>query len=439
MTKKILYIAYLFPPVGGGGIHRPLQTSNILSELKWDVCILSEDLKKIKYDVYDWEGLLKLHANTKVMRGGSIYQPKEEYKQKTEKNQAAPQSGAKNRSFVARLKSKLANFVFNNILLSRPDAYWLWAKEAMASYDFNTFSPDIILASVRPASSMFLAYKLAQKKKLPLVIEYRDLWNGQDFHDQKPFIRRIAEKRQEKKMLEYASSVIVVTPAFSDILVKKYPFLKDKIKLLPNGYDENDFKEKEVKPQNEKLTLRHVGRLYEKREIKFLMQALDELNAEQKIDLEKIQIDLIGPWLTSFQKNNLKAYKSFEVLKENGYVSHSESLRLQREGDVLLLVETTKDAYPGKIFEYFASEKQVLGLLHNQGAAWELMKKGGEYKLAHFSDVEEIKKAVLALYNTWSENKTVTVNVDQNYISNYSRQRIVSDLSEILHNSITQK
>ena len=49
--KNLLYIAYYFPPVGGGGVQRTTQTIKYLSQLGWNITVITVDYPS--YDVYD--------------------------------------------------------------------------------------------------------------------------------------------------------------------------------------------------------------------------------------------------------------------------------------------------------------------------------------------------------------------------------------------------
>ena len=41
--KKMLLIAYLFPPIGGGGVQRALKMAKYLGNYGWDVSVLTVD------------------------------------------------------------------------------------------------------------------------------------------------------------------------------------------------------------------------------------------------------------------------------------------------------------------------------------------------------------------------------------------------------------
>src|SRR5690554_3633079 len=41
--KKVLIIAYLFPPIGGGGVQRALKMAKYLGEFGWEVHVLTVD------------------------------------------------------------------------------------------------------------------------------------------------------------------------------------------------------------------------------------------------------------------------------------------------------------------------------------------------------------------------------------------------------------
>ena len=69
-SKKVLFIAYLFPPVGGGGVQRSSKFVKYLPHFSWLPLVLT--VKK-PYDFYSDPGLLDdIEKNVKVYRTFSI-------------------------------------------------------------------------------------------------------------------------------------------------------------------------------------------------------------------------------------------------------------------------------------------------------------------------------------------------------------------------------
>ena len=68
MKKKILLIAYYWPPSGGPGVQRWLKMSYYLAEMGYEITVLSVDPGHANYPNLD-EGLVKdVHPKIRVVR-----------------------------------------------------------------------------------------------------------------------------------------------------------------------------------------------------------------------------------------------------------------------------------------------------------------------------------------------------------------------------------
>ena len=46
-VPRVLVVAYFFPPLGGGGVHRPLAWARYLPEHGWDVTVLASAPRRL--------------------------------------------------------------------------------------------------------------------------------------------------------------------------------------------------------------------------------------------------------------------------------------------------------------------------------------------------------------------------------------------------------
>ena len=78
-----------------------------------------------------------------------------------------------------------------------------------------------------------------------------------------------------------------------------------------------------------------------------------------------MQLQLIGV-VSEDVLENVYAYGLGDYTKLFGYLSHEEAQTYQRKSQVLLLVEIdseeTKGIIPGKLFEYMAAGRPILGI-----------------------------------------------------------------------------
>src|SRR5574341_72662 len=68
--KKVLIIAYYFPPLGGAGVQRALKFAKYLPEFGWEPVVLT--VKKISYPAWDETFLQEIPPGAKIWRSGSL-------------------------------------------------------------------------------------------------------------------------------------------------------------------------------------------------------------------------------------------------------------------------------------------------------------------------------------------------------------------------------
>lgn len=102
-------------------------------------------------------------------------------------------------------------------------------------------SADAIYATSAPHQALLLAYSLSRQTGLPLLCDLRDPWvyySGACYRSPLEFL---LEKRTERKVLRASKSIIVNTRASRRLLLEVYDVAPEKVVVIPNGYDEEDF------------------------------------------------------------------------------------------------------------------------------------------------------------------------------------------------------
>lgn len=114
-------------------------------------------------------------------------------------------------------------------------------------------------------------------------------------------------------------------------------------------------------------------------------------------------------------------------------VSRKESLRIQSESDVLLLLTwndpSEKGVYTGKIFEYIGNAKPILVIGSRDNVAAELVRENGFGIVA--GKMEEVEEFLLNLKEKYVPS------IKQNYLKNrykFERRKQLLKLAEVLSN-----
>jgi len=80
-----------------------------------------------------------------------------------------------------------------------------------------------------------------------------------------------------------------------------------------------------------------------------------------------------------------------------GFVPHKEALRFMEETDYLLLPWRDRYNVPGKLYEYVATKKPILGLVQPGSDAYSILKETGNASLADIDDPAAVERCLLQL------------------------------------------
>ena len=215
----------------------------------------------------------------------------------------------------------------------------------------------------------------------------------------------------------------------SETWVESFKVLGSKnVKLITNGYDKDDFAVKER--ENDKFIIGHFGLLNHLRNPKNLWKTLHDLCDENPDFNEKLQIRLSGNIDTEVLQNITQYFHLKNKVEVLGYLSHKEVLREYNESSVLLLLLFNSESgignYPGKIFEYFASKRPILGFGPKESDTQKLMEKTESGNYHYYEDVN-LKENIISLF----ENKEEFVVSDE--INNFTRKKLTKQLSVLLN------
>jgi len=416
--KKVLFISYYFPPFGGGGVQRAVKFVKYLPKFGWEPIILTA---KYRYrQIKDSSYWTDAPQKTKIYRAFN-FEPT---------------------SFLPwRIKSALDE----QFMIPDDKIWWFPFAVKLGIKTINTENIKLIFATGSPWTALLVGTKLKKFTNRPLVIDFRDPWT-QNFNRSRNSSQQRYEKERklERMVLENADYVITVTEPIRQSFVKLYPFVKDKIKVIPNGYDEDDFstvkKKFDISSCN-KFIITYIGSFYGRQSPKSFLLALKELMKELPELREKVKVRFIGnivrPYRKLINKLGLEDLVSLE-----GYVEHLESLKYLLESDVLLLVigkgKGDEGVMTGKLFEYLASGKPILALVPVNGVAAELARKSGVSSLVDPEDKEGIKKEVLKLYNM-HKTKNLILSPNWNIIRGFERKILTNDLAGVFNRVVGQE
>lgn len=406
--KKVLVIAYDFPPMGGGGVMRISKFLKYLKLYKYEPIILTVD----KPDYYPLDNELNDEVKDyKVYRIRDKYLSLTMLKNKVKKRNNIDEHQALNETktdtkIVNFLKflADLKYFIEQNLFI--PDKNRFWIKEAAKKAEeiVNSEKIDLVFITSPPHSVQLIGLKLKERfPSLPLVIDLRDAWTFNPLYLTKNIFKTYIEKIQERKIFNAAQKIVLATNSIERHYTNQYNYIKDKFVTITNGFDSKKYKYLDrFYKKNNQFTIVYTGSIGGKgRKAKFFLEACHELMKENQFFKEVVLIKFIGNFLEDkvFWKNEFKNSIQFV-----DHVSQSIVIDETMNADLLLLTflesQGGDTVLTGKLFEYIAARRPILALIPD-GEAKSLILKENIGFCCEPENIKSIKQVLLNVFNMW--------------------------------------
>jgi glycosyltransferase involved in cell wall biosynthesis len=432
-TKKVLVIAYYWPPSAGSGVQRWLKFVKYLRLYGWEPIVytpLNPD-----FDLKDEKLLTEIPADTQVLKQ-PIFEPFQIYNrlmgQKTEKQVNPVMKG---KASLGK-KARLMLWIRANIFI--PDSRMFWIKPSVKFLkNWLKENPVDALVTTGPPHSMhMIGLKIKKKLNIPWLADFRDPWTRIDFFHElnlEPWADR-KHKKWENEVINHANHVVVVGQNMMD---EFRPHTGKPISVVTNGYDPADIDLKPEAVLDKKFSIIHIGMLGKARSHDIFWQGLQQLRQENPALKEMLEVRIYGISDPIVQEQ-IKDFEDTSWIQFLPYVPHHEVIQIQRKARVLLLsvndVPMAKGIITGKIFEYLAISRPILCIGPPDGDAAHIIHEAKGGPVVDFSDLDGFKTAVLQLFSHFEAG---TDSVKPDGLEKYSRKALCGKIGEIL-NEISQ-
>jgi len=331
--KKVLIITYYWPPSGGAGVQRWLKFVKYLSELYIEPIVIPVDENNASYQLKDETLQYDIPANVKVIRTNT-FEPFELYKKITNKKEI-PHSGFANEPNPSVLQN-IMRFIRGNFFIPDPRKGWnKYAYEAAVEL-INKEKIVAVITTSPPHSTQLIGLKIKSNFNIPWIADLRDPWTDIYFY-KKLFHTALAKKidaAYEKKVLEKADAVLVVSQDIKRIFTSKSDKINSqKIAVIPNGFDEEDFNQS-IEKNAEEFSITYTGSITETYNIDAFLTAFKHIT--EKYPNENIRLKFIG----NISENIIAKFRNLKLqqyLIVEKYVPHKESVAALMKSDIVLL------------------------------------------------------------------------------------------------------
>lgn len=435
--KRVLIISYYWPPTGGSGVQRWVKFAKYLPEEGWQPVIYTpenpEQLAKdtsLEAEVPEETEVIKTH----------IIEPYELYKKVLRKSGHSKEAVEVNpvNAQHKSLLQKAAMWVRGNLF--RPDPRCLWIRPSVRFLKkyLAEHPVDLIVSTGPPQSMHLIGLRLARETGLPWIADFRDPWTRIFYfkHLQMTKATERWHEKMEKKVLDEASAVVAVSP----LVQQEFQAMTDTpVELITNGFDECDFEGSECTEAyggpEKNFTITHTGLFAADGNPTVLWDVLSEKCAKDEQFRKLLKIKLIG-------KNDDQIIKALEdrglkdMLEDMGYQPHSAAVQEQRTASVLILPLRKEPEYkavlPGKLFEYLASFRPVLGIGQTDGAMAMILNETKTGKVIDWEDKEGISEYIEKCWERHLEGRLTTEGADLSHFTRRSITRRMVQLFERL-------
>jgi glycosyltransferase involved in cell wall biosynthesis len=430
MKPKVLIITYYWPPSGGSGVQRWLKFSKYLREFGWEPVIYTPENPErpaldpsLEDELPDGIEVIK----TPILEPHSIY-----------KKLAGVQSDAKLASGMASsgvqhsIIKKIGMWIRGNLFI--PDARMLWIRPSIQFLkDYLKEKPvDAIVSTGPPHSMHMIAMGLREWTGIPWLADFRDPWTNIDFANELRLtsLGRARHEHLESEVLKKADTVVAVTPTMAKELSE---VRGSEVHVITNGYDHQDFEGLQAE-EAEKFTLLHIGTMNEARNPDVLWKSLNDLKGEVKGFSEGFRLKLIGS-VDGAVMSSIERYGLQDQVEVSGYIPHTQIVKEQLKASaLLLLVNDAPNAYllyQGKLFEYLASGKAIVGIGPVEGDTPRLLHELGYTHYAGFEDRISLKKSIRELFGQHQKGKLPVHDVQK--AERFSRRNLCGEMAELLN------
>jgi len=429
--KKVLIISYYWPPSGGAGVQRWLKFVKYLPGFNIHPYVLTVDPKCASFPVLDKSLEKEVPESVQVFKTKSR-EPFSFYKKFTRESEI-PYSGFVNQGSPGIL-NKIARAIRGNFFI--PDARVGWNKFAFkkALEIIKKYEIDTIITTSPPHSTQLIGLKIKIETGMTWIADLRDPWTDIYYYKQM-YHTSWAKKRDEKyerKVLETTDYTIVVSKSIKKLFENKFPNIKEnKIHVIPNGYDETDFNF-ELENSEEKFIITHIGTLSNSQDIDSFLLAYQQLSKNNPSI--PFLLKFVGN-ISSLHQSRINQLGLNGITKYQSHVSHLEAIKFMMSSSILLLslakMKGNKGILSGKLFEYLAAQRAILGIGPTDGDASGIIRECNAGEMFYYTDQTGILNFLNSKLTMWKKDPSQIGKGNTNF-QKYARKNLTRELITIM-------
>lgn len=415
MTRRVLMIAYHFPPLtGGSGLQRTLRFAQHLPAEGWEPIVIAPQTRAYPQVASDL--LSEISSEVRIERAFAL-------------------DAARHLAIFGRYPRALA-------LPDRWVSWWLGAVPLGLKL-IRRHRPQAIWSTCPIATAHLIGATLQRLSGLPWVADMRDPL-VQDTHPSDWRVRR-AYAALERRMVDRASRVVFVTPGLARHYQAHYPSLDAaRVRVIENGFDEDSFARLEAAkrmpvPVEDAFVLVHSGLVYPTaRDPRALFLALRRIADSGILDSLHFKVVFRASGRDTeiaALADELGVSRWISLAPAVGYV---EALSEMCGVHGLLLMQSAmcNDQIPAKTYEYLRAGRPILALTDERGDTGRLLRSFGIDSIAPLDDARAIAVVLTRFIERVRSGEAPIAPCE--HLMKYSRQRLTRSLAQVLDDVAAQ-
>lgn len=431
--KKLLIIAYSFPPAGGVEVNRTLKFTKYLPRFNWTPVVLT--VSKGKFGKYDERTMEMVPDGVSVYRAPSF----ELFNQGQHRGNAGKQE---RRTFWTRVYQRMCR-TWAWFMIPDGKVTWVPAALLKAARVIRAEKIRHVYVSGKPFSSFLIGYLLKRWFKTSLIIDYRDPWTQNITYERRSPLHAWLNHFLEARIVKHSDIVIANTVINERNLANEFGAGQDRTKFVTihNGFDKDDF-EVPVDGKYEPFTITYAGAFYFSVGSSFesssgsevmrtyspfyFFEALERAFSLRPDIKERFQVNFMGVLGHGYDPI-IRSHGLERTVNRLGYLDYDEHIRVLKRSHALLLVlssgEISRGWVPSKFFQYLGSGNPVLALVP-PGEVRTILEKTQAGVYVDPDDTDNIAGAIIGLYDDYyargeqfERNEDEVMKYERNYLT----------------------
>jgi glycosyltransferase involved in cell wall biosynthesis len=437
--RKLLMIAYYFPPAGAVGVYRTLKFARYLPDFGWAPRVLTTS--NGRFPTYDASLLDLVPEGLPVHRCAGF--------ELLNEGLDGPATGPRRRTLASRMRTRLYLLWH---WLALPDTCIGWVPSAFV-HALRLVRRDGIsdvYISGSPYSSFLVGVLLKKFAPVRVSIDYRDPWTQSITYPRRTALHRRIDRALERCVVRHSDTVISNTRSNDARMFEEFGdgAPREKFVAIHNGFDAEDFADI-PRVRTDRFTITYAGAFYYSIGSSFedragdavmktysplyFFEAMASFLARRPDARDRVRVRFMGVLGHGYdpiiRERGLDA-----VIERLGYIDYAEHLRVLKNSDVLLLVlskgERSRGWIPSKFLQYLGTGNAVLALAP-EGEVRDILRETGAGVAVEPDDAAAASRAIERMYDAWVSGAPIASPVTD-AVARYERRYLTGRLAQAL-------